>query len=156
MAAKTSLEKLQHPNLPEDLVGQLGAMTAPEMAALWERSFGSPPPCRSQPQLLRLLLAARLQDGGNDRSGLVRKRLTALAAKFAADPDHEPSANLGLRPGIELVRVWKGVAHRVQVLPDGFLWDGRKHTSLSVIARAITGTPWSGPAFFKLKRKAAG
>jgi hypothetical protein len=47
------------------------------------------------------------------------------------------------------------LAHRVQVLPDGFLWDGRKHASLSIIAREITGTPWSGPAFFKLKRKGA-
>lgn len=130
-------------------------MSASEMAKLWEQTFKNAPPCRSKPQLLRLLLAARLQDMGNDRTGLVRKRLKALVAKFAADPDHEPSANLGLRPGIELVRVWKGVAHRVQVLPDGFLWDGRKHTSLSVIARAITGTPWSGPAFFKLKRKSA-
>jgi hypothetical protein len=138
----------------DDLVGQLATMPAPEMVKLWEQNFKDATPCRSQPQVLRLLLAARLQDEGNDRVGLLRKRLTALAAKFAADPDHEPSANLGLRPGIELVRVWKGVAHRVQVLPDGFLWDGREYTSLSVIARAITGTPWSGPAFFKLKRKA--
>jgi hypothetical protein len=136
-------------------VAQLASMPAPEMAKLWEQTFGGTPPCRSQPHLLRLLLAARLQGAGDDRAGLVRKRLTTLAAKFAADPDHEPSANLGLRPGIELVRVWKGVAHRVWVLPDGFLWDGRKHTSLSVIAREITGTPWSGPAFFKLKRKGA-
>lgn len=147
--------KPRHTASSNEPVGQLAGMTAPEMAALWERSFGDTAPCRSQPQLLRLLLAARLQDGGSDRTGLVRKRLTTLAAKFAVDPDYEPSANLGLRPGIELVRVWKGVAHRVQVLPDGFLWNGRKHTSLSVIARAITGTPWSGPAFFKLKRKSA-
>lgn len=136
-------------------VEQLASMPAPAMAKLWEQTFKDSPLCRSQPQLLRLLLAARLQGACDGHAGLVRKRLTTLAAKFAADPDHEPSANLGLRPGIELVRVWKGVAHRVQVLPDGFLWDGRKHGSLSVIAREITGTPWSGPAFFKLRRKGA-
>jgi len=136
-------------------VAQLASMPAPEMAKLWERTFKDPPPCRSQPQLLRLLLAARLQGAGDDRAALVRKRLITLAAKFAADPDHEPSANLGLRPGIELVRVWKGEAQRVWVLADGFLWRGTKYASLSVIAREITGTPWSGPAFFKLKRKAA-
>ncbi len=133
----------------------LEGLSAPEMVKIWEARVGGTPPCRSQPQLLRLLLAARLQGGdGDSRAGLVRKRLVTLAAKFAQDPDHEPSANLGLRPGIELVRIWKGVAHRVQVLPDGFLWNGRKWASLSVIAREITGTPWSGPAFFKLKRKA--
>jgi hypothetical protein len=136
-------------------VEQLNSMAAPEMVKLWEQSFGDRPLCKSKPQLLRLLLAARLQDANNgDRDGRVRRRLTTLAAKFAQDPDHEPSANLGLRPGIELVRVWKGVAYRVHVLADGFVWDGRKHASLSVIAREITGTAWSGPAFFKLKRKA--
>lgn len=136
-------------------VDQLASMPAPAMAKLWEQTFQDSPLCRSHPQLLRLLLAARLQGARDGHAGLVRKRLTTLAAKFAEDPDHEPSANLGLRPGIELVRVWKGVTHRVQVLPDGFLWDGRKHASLSVIAREITGTSWSGPAFFKLKREGA-
>lgn len=136
-----------------ELVVQLDRLTAPEMVKLWEKHVGGEVRCRSQPQLLRLLLAARLQ--GGDGAGRVHKRLLTLATKFAADPSHEPSANLGLRPGIELVRAWKGVAHRVQVLPDGFLWNSRKWASLSVIAREITGTPWSGPAFFKLKRKAA-
>jgi hypothetical protein len=156
MVAKPSLAKARRSTEPACSVEQLVSMPAPEMAKLWERSFASPPPCRSQPQLLRLLLAARLQESSSDeRSGQVRKRLTTLASKFANDPDHEPSATLGLRPGIELVRVWKGEAHRVWVLADGFLWRGTKYASLSVIARAITGTPWSGPAFFKLKRKGA-
>lgn len=144
------------PAVATDLVAQLDRLTAPEMVKLWEKHVGGEVRCRSQPQLLRLLLAARLQgDDGDDGAGRVHKRLLTLATKFAADPNHEPSANLGLRPGIELVRTWKGVAHRVQVLPDGFLWSDRKWASLSVIAREITGTPWSGPAFFKLKRKAA-
>ena len=34
-------------------------------------------------------------------------------------------------------------------------WDGREWKSLSEVARAITGTRWSGPAFFGLKRKVA-
>ena len=140
-----------------DPVLNLDALPAPEMVKVWERHFDTEPPCRSQPQLLRLLLAVRLQSSQDgDRSGRLKRRLTTLAEKFAKDPDHEPSANLGLRPGIELVRIWKGVPHRVSVLPDGFLWNDQKYASLSQIAREITGTPWSGPAFFKLKRKAAG
>jgi len=35
------------------------------------------------------------------------------------------------------------------VLDDGFAWQG---TSLSAIARKITGTAWSGPLFFGLKQ----
>jgi hypothetical protein len=154
MAAKPILAKAKRSTEPACSVEQLTSMPAPEMAKLWEQRFSDCPPCRSQPQLLRLLLSARLQDANSDeRAGQVRKRLVTLAAKFANDPDHEPSANLGLQPGIELVRVWKGETQRVWVLADGFLWRGTKYASLSVIAREITGTPWSGPAFFKLKRK---
>jgi len=53
-----------------------------------------------------------------------------------------------LRPGTRLVRAWQGSVHEVTVMPDGFLWDGRTHRSLSVIAKAITGTSWNGWLFF--------
>lgn len=155
MAQQRSNNREREAPVTTELVAQLERLTAPEMVKLWEKHVGGEVRCRSQPQLLRLLLAARLQGSDGDCSaGRVHKRLLTLATKFAADPNHEPSANLGLRPGIELVRIWKGVAHRVQVLSDGFLWGGRKWASLSIIAREITGTPWSGPAFFKLKSKA--
>jgi hypothetical protein len=49
-----------------------------------------------------------------------------------------------------LVRAWHGTRHEVEVLEDGYLWRGARHRSLSAIARAITGTKWSGPRFFGL------
>jgi hypothetical protein len=39
----------------------------------------------------------------------------------------------------------------VTVLAEGFAYDDRVWPSLSAIARAITGTRWSGPAFFGLR-----
>ena len=42
-------------------------------------------------------------------------------------------------------------ASAVQVLDDGFSWQGTRYRSLSAIARQITGTAWSGPLFFGLK-----
>jgi hypothetical protein len=39
------------------------------------------------------------------------------------------------------------------VLEDGFAWRGRRYTSLSVIAREITGTRWNGWVFFGLKQR---
>jgi len=54
------------------------------------------------------------------------------------------------RPGTRLVREWQGRVHEVVVLDEGFLWSGKRHGSLSEIARAITGTRWSGPRFFGL------
>jgi hypothetical protein len=39
----------------------------------------------------------------------------------------------------------------VTVLKDGFLYRAKRFRSLSQIARAITGSRWSGPLFFGLK-----
>jgi hypothetical protein len=51
-----------------------------------------------------------------------------------------------------LVRDYQGERHTVTVMAEGFDWQGRTYTSLSAIARAITGTAWSGPRFFALAR----
>jgi hypothetical protein len=59
------------------------------------------------------------------------------------------------KPGTRLVREWHGRAHAVIVLEDGFEYQGRRYASLSRIASLITGTRWSGPVFFGLKRRPA-
>jgi hypothetical protein len=53
---------------------------------------------------------------------------------------------------VKLIRLWKGVTHHVTVTDGGFVWQDRNCKSLSMIAREITGTPWSGPVFFGLKK----
>ena len=59
----------------------------------------------------------------------------------------------GDRPisGTRLIREWQGVEHTATVLDDGFEYQGRRYKSLSAIARAITGTRWSGPLFWGLR-----
>jgi len=42
------------------------------------------------------------------------------------------------------VRTWRGTEIRVDVLDDGFAWDGATYPSLSALARAITGSRWNG------------
>jgi hypothetical protein len=42
---------------------------------------------------------------------------------------------------------------RVVVVPGGFLWNETTYSSLSEVARAITGTNWNGPRFFGLRDK---
>ena len=60
-----------------------------------------------------------------------------------------------LLPGTVLTREYDGVEHQVSVRsPGDFEYAGRRYKSLSAIARAITGTQWSGPAFFGLKNTA--
>ncbi len=53
--------------------------------------------------------------------------------------------------GARLLRQWGGVAHEVMVMERGYAYRGRSYTSLSEIARYITGARWSGPRFFGLR-----
>jgi hypothetical protein len=57
-----------------------------------------------------------------------------------------------LKPGTVLVREWDGELHRATVTVDGFSWNGKTFGSLSMVAKAITGTQWSGPRFFGLRQ----
>jgi hypothetical protein len=41
----------------------------------------------------------------------------------------------------------------VQVLAEGFAYEGQRYESLSAVARAITGTRWNGLLFFGLTQR---
>ena len=134
-----------------NLDGQLAAlatMSSAQLRTLWTGLTASPVP-RVSPRMLRLALAWELQAkalGGLSR--LTRQKLDQLARGATRT---EPA-----RPGTRLVREWQGKAHIVTIGEDGAIrWNEREWNSLSEVARAITGTRWSGPAFFGLKRKAA-
>ncbi|MBK3798124.1 DUF2924 domain-containing protein [Azospirillum brasilense] len=66
-------------------------------------------------------------------------------------PDHQRiGANLPTRHVVHQSReTWEDT--QVRVLEDGFEHQGERFTSLSPIARRITGTAWSGPKFFGLR-----
>ena len=74
--------------------------------------------------------------------------LRARLDRIAAGEERKPSPTL--QSGARLLREWNGTTHVVDVQPDGFVWNGSPHRSLSAIARAITGACWSGPRFFGL------
>src|SRR5258707_5765055 len=81
--------------------------------------------------------------GGHERESL--RFLDGLAR-------HGGTPRRRLKPGTVLVRDYQGQRHTVTVVSDGFDWQGTRYPSLSAIARAITGTAWSGPRFFALAR----
>ncbi|MCK8458555.1 DUF2924 domain-containing protein [Sphingomonas faeni] len=132
----------------EEQILSLGAMSSAALRERWSRLTGSPVP-QVSPKLLRLALAWEIQAtafGGMSRT--VTRSLDQLARGI--------TRTTAAKPGMRLVREWQGGAHVVTVGEDGVIsWDGRTWTSLSEVARAITGTRWSGPAFFGLKKKVA-
>jgi len=82
----------------------------------------------------------------------LRRQLRAIAGR--ARHGGEPAlAAPRLKPGTKLLRDWQGHAHEVLVSDEGFVWQQARYRSLSQIARAITGTRWSGPVFFGLKSR---
>ena len=74
---------------------------------------------------------------------------------FERDPDFQPPGVAPYKPGTEFLRHWKGTVHRVRVTTHGYEYQGEIYASLSIIARRITGTQWSGPSFFGTRPKPA-
>jgi hypothetical protein len=65
-------------------------------------------------------------------------------------PARRESSPARLRTGTVLARVYKGEAIHVKVLDHGFAFDGRVYSSLSAVAKAISGSHCSGYRFFGL------
>lgn len=117
-------------------------------AALRERwaAMGLGPVPRISPAMLRLALGWELQ--ARALGGLDRQTSQRLAQAMAAK-----SSTALVEAGSRLVREWRGKAHVVTIDEDGAIgWNGKTWRSLSEVARAITGTRWSGPAFFGLRK----
>jgi hypothetical protein len=128
-------------------IAHLRSLALDALRRRWRVVFGRMPPAALSKDLLGRMIAWRLQEqvfGGLDRESL--SFLEGLAR-------HGGSPRRQLKPGTVLVREYQGQRHTVTVAPDGFNWQGTTYTSLSAIARAITGTAWSGPRFFALARR---
>ena len=126
----------------------LEVMPLAQLRVRWADLTGRPIP-RVSAALLRLALAWELQARVN--GGLPRQARQMLTQLAAGRTKTRPAS-----AGMRLVREWNGVRHVVHVGEDGAIrWNEREWNSLSEVARAITGTRWSGPAFFGLKQKHA-
>lgn len=136
---------------------QLSSMKKKELWALWKQLFKRTTPPQIRRELLIRILAFRIQE--QVYGGLrveTRKRLRDLARQFAVNPNAEIPGVSRIKPGTRLIRVWQGQSHHVTVLEQGYSYAGKHYSSLSQIARLITGTRWSGPLFFGLKKNYAG
>ena len=131
-----------------DEIAALDALSSSELRLRWSALTGTPVP-RVSPALLRMALAWELQ--ARAHGGLSRETTRTLDQLARGVTRTQPQS-----AGMRLVREWQGRVHVVTVGEDQVIrWDGRDWGSLSEVARAITGTRWSGPAFFGLKKRVA-
>ena len=141
---------------PAEALRRLVLLGGEALRAEWRRLHRAPPPACLSADLLRRGIAYRLQE--NTLGGLPaasRRQLTSLARGTGSARPQDPPPPPRLRPGTSLLREWHGRTHTVVVREDGFEHEGRRYTSLSHVARAITGAHWSGPRFFGLRRDTA-
>jgi hypothetical protein len=134
----------------ESEITHLRALDLEALRARWRTSFGRRAPAHLPRHLLLRMLAYGLQAQAlGDLDAPTLRRLGRLAGAGAGGSKAAPAAPT-MRAGTLLVREWDGVLHRVMALEEGFAWNGATFRSLSQVARAITGTRWSGPRFFGL------
>ena len=143
---------------------ELRGLAAAQLATRYSELFGKPPRVRNRAWLFRQV-AFRLQEqqlgGLSDRA---KTRLGELMAQsdlpIATTPTPRPKPKPVARAestaptvGTVLVREWHGQRIEVRVIADGFTWNGVTYTSLSAVAKAITGVGWSGALFFGLRKR---
>jgi Protein of unknown function (DUF2924) len=126
-------------------LNSLNGMSYAELVKSWQDTFHHPPPTQCGRALLCGALAWHRQAqqiGG----------LSPSESKTLRQSTSSSSLGTNLSAGSRLVRVWQGQTYQVTVLDNGFEYSGQHWESLSAIARTITGTRWSGPVFFGLKK----
>lgn len=117
----------------------------------WRALFRTDTPPAFGPDLLRRSIAQKLQEDVFRKLAPRGQRELNQAVTLLAKKPARLDLPRRVKPGVVLVREWKGISHRVTVAESGFLYCDRTYTSLSEIAREITGTRWNGPRFFGLR-----
>jgi hypothetical protein len=137
-----------------DRIAKLRTFQRSELLDLWQELYNKAAPPGIRREILVPFLAYRIQE--NAHGGLKPTALAELR-RIARALDRNRTSNGPLvRPriktGTRLFREWRGHTHEVFVTESGYEYRHVGYRSLSEIARKITGTRWSGPAFFGLKK----
>lgn len=136
-------------------ISQLEEADAAALRRFWAQYKGAEPPKTFTARLMRLALAWDVQtarEGGEaakarrEWNQIIRGRCGAGANKRGGIT-LSPSAQDGTR----LLKEWGGTTHEVLVIEGGATWNGQSYSSLSAVARAMTGTNRNGPKFFGMR-----
>jgi Protein of unknown function (DUF2924) len=128
-------------------IGRVRSLGVDALRTLWRTTFRSSPPPAFSKDILARFLCWHIQEqafGGLDPK--TAKHLDELARGDRSPADRPRRLKLGT----VLLREYQGERHTVTVVAKGYVWREVTYASLSIIARAITGTGWNGPRFFFL------
>jgi hypothetical protein len=140
----------------DDIFQDLREASITALRKLWEDAHGVPPPDGLGRELLTRGISWKRQEKEHGGLAAAQKReLHRLAEQLDRSGDLDIERQLSLKSGTRLVREWQGRTCHVTVLEKGFMYEDRRYTSLTQIARTVTGTNWSGPRFFGLRQRSA-
>ena len=116
-----------------------------EKEEIWKKYFDAPPTTYNK-EFYISRIAHRIQE-------LAYGGLSANQQKLIANMYVPPEDRNNLPPaGTRIVREYLGVENVVTVMKDGFEYNGMKYSSLSAVAKKITGRKISGRYFFGLDK----
>jgi Protein of unknown function (DUF2924) len=134
-------------------IEELPTLEKAQLVALWTENFGRPPSPNLRKGLMVQTLVYRIQErefGGLSHSA--RRRLQEIAASLVRDKSSLKVKDSAPQQGTKLIRIWHGESHEVLAIGTEYEYRGQTYNSLSEIARKITGTRWSGPLFFGVRK----
>ena len=121
-------------------------LTARELELKWLELIGRPVPPIGRNLVIKYLLWYE-QAKREKISPLGLFRDVAQAAKTT---DKHPKATLEI--GSKLIRSYQGLKYEVEIVANGYLYQGILYKSLSGVAKVITGKSWNGNVFFGVKK----
>jgi len=126
-----------------------------ELVQAWAETFGSSPPPNTSQDMMRLIVGREIQAKTSRPDVRALKTAVNKLLRSGGETDEELGATAALfkpkivlSPGTRLSRAWQGNTYVVDVLDKGYAFDGKLYSSLTPIARTITGSHRSGPHFF--------
>ena len=142
-------------NIDQELK-RLTDMNTSDLRTEWHKRFGRTPASRLSKDLMVRAIAYKIQEkvfGGLSKAA--RKKLRTYRRQIDTNGTIAVATDIRIKPGTKLAREWNGQVHTVVAMDKGFEYQGRNFASLTKIAKEITGSHWSGPRFFGLKKRPA-
>ena len=147
-------------------VAAMERMTIGELRGKYAEVFGERTNGRHKEWLIKRIAWRMQANVEGDLSERARRRAMELAndadlrvtAPRKPRPDAERRTKTVVQPATDtlpdrmLVREYKGRKIVVNVTKNGFEFEGERYRSLSAIAKAVTGSHWSGHRFFGIQK----
>ncbi len=139
-------------------IAQLSSLHTTELKELWQEMNGKPPKITSKPLMIRRLAhQLQMQALPKPWKDITKHNIDRINKIIEKQEKPKNKRTLNLAPGTVLTRFYDNQEHIVTVSESGeFHYQQRIYSNLSVIAREITGTRWSGPLFFGLRNAKKG